>query len=165
MDTKGILKELQTKRTDLVNNLTKVDKAIEAIKSLNGFMENPKDVIVSEKTKTYEKLQFQQCNQRDFALSYIRHAGKEVSCKELFREFNTKIGRKQPAKGSKEHRNSYQSFYMSLKSKLGRKMGLVGKLFKIQGLGREVYFTVDSAIKLQTEKSVQNPNVSITEIR
>lgn len=99
----------------------------------------------------------------DFVRDYIRHKGKEVRMKELFAEYFQTTNQVMPTNPKEKQRkyNIFSSYFATARIK---KHGFIRKLYKLEGIGQEVYINVDSAIKLQTGKVEQAPHNVIKEI-
>ena len=161
MEIKNLLAELERQQKDLTNQLQKVQTAVTALKALNESTSFLRSVITTI-SPGVEKYKVETPNPRDFAISYIRSKGAETGINELFDQYNKTIGRMIRTSG--ERRKFRNRFFQMLAGKVAKKMGITHKVYRLEGM-KEAYFNLDSAIKLQKEQPVQNPNVTITDVK
>ena len=161
MELENLIKGLERQQKDLTSQLQKVQAAVAALKNLNGASDLFKTMITTVGPGV-EKYKLQTPDPRDFAVSYIRKKGAETGVNELFDQYNKTIGRTLRTSG--ERRKFRNRFFQMLVGKIGKKMGITHKVYRLEGL-KEAYFNLDSAIKLQKEQPVQNPDVMVTEVK
>jgi len=158
----GLLTELTRKRAYHHDQITKIDAALSSLKGIDGIHEEPIQVWTKEMGTSSITYKHGKLKPQFFATDYIRRKGNEVTMKELFSEYYKTIGQALPA-NSKERIKKYQQFsgHFATARIKGK---FVRKLYRLEGVGRELYINVDSAIKLQTSKVEQNPDMIIKEI-
>jgi len=158
----NLLTELTRKRAYHWDQMQKIDAAILSLKGIDGINEDPAQVWTKEIGPSKIAYRKGKLHPHDFAMDYIRRKGNEVTMKELYRAYCDATNQKVPTNKPDKFKH-YQAFggYFAT-SRIKNKF--VRKLYKIDGIGRELYLNVDSAIKLQTDKTEQAPMNVIKEM-
>lgn len=159
----GLLTELTRKRAYHWDQLNRIDAAITSLKGIDGIQEQPADVWVKESAPTKIAYRHGKLHPHDFARDYIRRAGKEVPMKELYREYCRVTNQNIPTnpKIKNRHYSGFSGYFSTARIK---KAGFTRKLYQIEGVGKETYVNVDSAIRIQSEKTEQFPNNVVREV-
>ena len=154
---------LTKKRQYHAEQIERIDAVLNSIKHIDGLVDMPaKKVVLTEKSPNGIRYQMTELHPRDFVREYIRKKGCEVSMQEVFNEFNKASNKSFIS--NKLRQKAYINFCSYFATKLLAKYGFTKKLYTLEGIGRQVYLNLDSAIKLQTEKTIQNPTETIEQI-
>lgn len=161
---KETVSELERNRKELVTLLGKIDAAIEAFSGLERLFPSPEKLQVLRKLPGAEVRTLEKPGVVDFCVSYIRQKGKEVSLNELFEAYHKAIGTKFLSSVHRTKIKNYFGITLNSHVKSAKNKRLKKSVFKLDGLGREVYYNVLSAVQLQTEKTTVGQEITSVKI-
>lgn len=159
----NLVSELKNKRAYLQDQIHKIDAVLSSLEKIDGISDKPVEVWVRENKEESISFHKETLHPHDLARKMIREKGDEVRLRDLYTAYCKSANVSIP-KGRKEKTKHYINFSSYFSKIRCARAGFVKKLYKLEGVGREVYINVDSALKLQTEKMVQNPRMETREI-
>lgn len=160
MEVRQAVAELKKKRQEYVIALGRIDAALDALGGLDKLIPEPNKLQVQRKLPGGEKYTLENPSKVAFAVNYIRNKGKEAATNELFDAWAKATGLKTLTDVLR--RKHYNNFCVQLNAhaRKSKNPQLKKSTYTLQGVGREVYYNVTSAMQLQTEKT--EPGQSIT---